>query len=43
LNPGTAGQHRFHQVKTMLRFVAEKSKILDLEVIELGARASKVS
>lgn len=42
LNPGAVGRHGFHQVKTMLRFVAEKNKIRDLEVIELGARTSKV-
>ncbi len=38
INPGAAGRHGFHKVKTMVRFTVEKGKILDLEVIELGER-----
>jgi putative phosphoesterase len=34
LNPGAAGIHGFHQVRTMLRFVIDEDKIKDLEVIE---------
>ena len=40
LNPGAAGNHGFHKVKTMLRFSLEKGEIKDLEVIELGARSA---
>lgn len=39
INPGAAGVHGFHTVKTMVRFTIETDKIKDLEVIELGARA----
>lgn len=39
LNPGAAGVHGFHNVKTLLRFVVEGSEIKDMEVIELGKRA----
>lgn len=39
INPGAAGVHGFHTVKTMVRFTIEMDKIKDLEVIELGARA----
>jgi len=38
INPGAAGIHGFHLVKTMVRFVINKDKISDLEVIELGKR-----
>jgi putative phosphoesterase len=38
INPGAAGIHGFHQVKTLVRFSLEKAEIKDLEVIELGKR-----
>lgn len=38
MNPGAAGKHGFHQVRTMLRFRLSQGKIKDLEVIELGTR-----
>lgn len=38
MNPGACGKHGFHQVRTMLRFVIEKTEIKDLEIIELGTR-----
>ena len=41
LNPGACGTHGFHQVRTMLRFDINDGKISNLEVIELGLRASK--
>lgn len=39
INPGAAGVHGFHKVKTMVRFTIDGPKIKDLEVIELGVRA----
>lgn len=39
INPGAAGIHGFHKVKTMVRFTIDGDKIKDLEVIELGPRA----
>jgi len=39
LNPGAAGTHGFHQMRTMLRFEIIAGKISNLEVIELGLRA----
>ncbi|MGQ0829662.1 MAG: metallophosphoesterase family protein [Bacteroidota bacterium] len=38
MNPGAAGIHGFHKVKTMLRFTIDADKIKDLEVIEIGPR-----
>ncbi len=38
INPGAAGIHGFHQVKTLIRFTIEKGEIKDLEAIELGKR-----
>ncbi|WP_435264025.1 metallophosphoesterase family protein [Tenacibaculum sp. nBUS_03] len=38
LNPGAAGKHGFHQVRTMLRFELEKGEIKNLEIIELAKR-----
>ena len=39
LNPGAAGRHGFHQVRTMMRFSIEDGQVRDLQVIELGKRA----
>jgi uncharacterized protein len=39
INPGAAGVHGFHVMKTMVRFTIDGDKIKDLEVIELGKRA----
>ena len=39
LNPGAAGIHGFHQVKTALRFAIEGAEIKNMEIIELGKRA----
>lgn len=38
MNPGAAGKHGFHQVRTMLRFEINKDKISNLEIIELEKR-----
>lgn len=38
LNPGAAGNHGFHKVRTALRFVLAEGTIKDLEVIELAQR-----
>lgn len=34
MNPGAAGKHGFHKVRTMLRFIVDSGKIANLEVIE---------
>lgn len=39
LNPGAAGNHGFHRVKTLMRFDCNNGKIENLQVIELGPRA----
>lgn len=39
LNPGAAGVHGFHQIKTIMRFTLDQGEIKNLEVIELGKRA----
>ena len=38
MNPGAAGIHGFHQVRTMLRFEIDGDKIQNLEIIELGKK-----
>jgi len=38
MNPGAAGNHGFHQVRTLLRFDLEAGRIKNLKVIELGKR-----
>ncbi|MBX7051804.1 MAG: metallophosphatase family protein [Flavobacteriales bacterium] len=38
MNPGAAGKHGFHHMRTMLRFQVDRGKISGLEVIELGKR-----
>ena len=37
INPGAAGNHGFHKVKTLVRFTIDKDQIKELEVVELGA------
>ncbi len=39
LNPGAAGVHGFHHVRTLLRFRIDKGKLSDMQVIELGKRS----
>lgn len=43
INPGAAGNHGFHLVKTLVRFSITAGKIHDLQVIELGPRAQRIS
>ena len=38
MNPGAAGVHGFHKVRTMLRFEIDGDQIQNLEAIELGMR-----
>ncbi|WP_041252035.1 metallophosphoesterase family protein [Flavobacterium indicum] len=38
MNPGAAGIHGFHQVRTMLRFEIDGDKIQNLEIIEIGKK-----
>ena len=38
LNPGAAGKHGLHQVRTMLRFEINNSTVENLEIIELEKR-----
>ncbi|MEM9053094.1 MAG: metallophosphoesterase family protein [Bacteroidota bacterium] len=40
LNPGAAGKHGFHKMRTMLRFHISNGKIENMEIIELGKRGS---
>jgi uncharacterized protein len=38
INPGAAGQHGFHNMKTLVRFELHQKQIQKMEVIELGKR-----
>ncbi len=40
MNPGAAGIHGFHQVRTMLRFTISEGKVTALDAIELGLRGA---
>lgn len=38
INPGAAGHHGFHAIRTIMRMDLEKGRISNLEVVELGSR-----
>ena len=38
MNPGAAGKHGFHQVRTMLRFNIDGQEIKDLEIVEMDKK-----
>ena len=38
INPGAAGVHGFHKVRTMVNFKIDNGKVFDMNVIELGMR-----
>lgn len=40
MNPGAAGKHGFHKVKTLLRFSIQQGKLQQMEVVELGPRGN---
>lgn len=40
LNPGAAGNHGFHIMKTLIRFELKQKEINNMEVIELGKRGA---
>jgi uncharacterized protein len=40
LNPGACGNKGFHKIRTLLRFAIDGDRIVDLEAIELGKRAT---
>lgn len=40
INPGAAGKHGFHKVRTMVTFEINAGKIENLKVIELGKRVA---
>lgn len=42
LNPGAAGRHGFHHVRTLMRFSVSNGKVQNLEVIELGPRSERM-
>jgi putative phosphoesterase len=38
MNPGAAGKHGWHKVRTLIRFVIDGKEMKECEVIELGSR-----
>ena len=40
INPGAAGIHGFHKIKTIVRFAIDQAKVKNMEVIELGKRGA---
>ncbi len=40
INPGAAGKHGFHHIRTVIRFDLNEKKIENMQVIELGPRAT---
>lgn len=41
MNPGAAGRHGFHQIRTLLKFEINAAKIENLQVVELGKRSKE--
>jgi hypothetical protein len=41
MNPGAAGNHGWHKVRTLIRFVIEGNNMKQCEVIELGPKSVK--
>ncbi|ARS37751.1 metallophosphoesterase family protein [Pontibacter actiniarum] len=39
INPGAAGRHGFHKVRTMVLFTIAEGQVQNLQVVELGKRA----
>lgn len=39
MNPGAAGKHGWHKVRTIIRFSIDGTRIFNCEVIELGKRS----
>jgi predicted phosphodiesterase len=42
INPGAAGRHGFHIMRTMIKFEIHESKIQNVAVIELGKRTAGI-
>lgn len=42
INPGAAGNHGFHRIKTFIRFEISDKTVRKLEVIELGKRGGEL-
>lgn len=42
MNPGAAGRHGFHLMRTMLRFEIKAGKVQNVAVIELGKRTAGI-
>jgi uncharacterized protein len=42
INPGAAGVHGFHHVKTVVRLEIDNTEIKNVAVIELGKRSSLI-
>ena len=40
LNPGAAGRHGFHKVRTLLRFGIDRGKVVAMQAVELGPRTA---
>ena len=43
LNPGAAGIHGFHKIRTMLRFKVAQGKLQNMEVVELNLRGKNLA
>ncbi len=43
MNPGAAGQHGWHQIRTIIRFNIDGDKMSNCEVIELGKRGAIIT
>lgn len=41
LNPGAAGRHGFHIMRTLLRFEVNEGKVRKLQLVELGPRTAR--
>lgn len=43
INPGAAGFHGFHKMKTIIRLTLDTGEIKDMEAVELGPRTKSIT
>lgn len=43
INPGAAGNHGFHKIKTLIRMTIESGRISKMDAVELGIRGTRTN
>ncbi|MDP4952152.1 MAG: YfcE family phosphodiesterase, partial [Flavobacteriales bacterium] len=42
INPGAAGIHGFHKMRTLIKFEVHEGKLQNMQVVELGKRGQVI-